>query len=123
MKAREIKFRMWNKKDVYMEELSFPWMIDHEEVWNINTKKQLKNVVLMQYTGIKDKNGEDIYEGDIIKWGIEGGEWINEVRFYGGAVWIFVDGEIHTILSEYRGKYEVVGNIYENPELIKKKRK
>jgi uncharacterized phage protein (TIGR01671 family) len=58
-----------------------------------------QNFDLMQYTGLHDKNGKEIYEGDIVTWG-------NETNLRG-----MEDG--------YNRDIEVIGNIYENPELIK----
>ena len=64
---------------------------------------------LMQYTGLTDKNGKEIYEGDIVKWG----KIIEKVEMKDGC-WSMVLG---TIVEEFN--LEVIGNIYENPELIK----
>ena len=64
---------------------------------------------IMQYTGLKDKNGKEIYEGDILE--VYGGECINYLveSLYS----IFYD-RINTELE-----YEIIGNIHENPELLK----
>lgn len=74
-------------------------------------------VELMQYTGLKDKNGKEIYEGDICK-GIRNipfvVEWDDEnARFLGYGTKGYVG-----YVSKYP-KVEVIGNIYENPELLK----
>ncbi len=118
---REIKFRAWDNnkmKNVPLEwirrtndgELSFTdGQIDHGEYLNIN------KVILMQYTGLKDKNGKEIYEGDIIKFenafGIK--EYvIKDMRDF----WINVAYE-H--LGGSKNCNEIIGNIYENGDLLK----
>ena len=72
--------------------------------------------VLMQYTGLKDKNGKEIYDGDIIKSSAETVvvEWKGEMWTEEGFVAGFSE------LFEGANCYEVVGNIYENPELLEK---
>lgn len=103
---------------------------------------------LIQYTGLKDKNGKEIYEGDIVKYSFKDGEHINTrfMQIYNDGVnfkmkelyrnyWLEkVDGVLkikHGHLTKYKGDvnllcdvstilywYEVIGNIYENPELL-----
>jgi hypothetical protein len=73
---------------------------------------------LMQYTGLKDKNGVEIYEGDILG-GIVGGGvvvWINREARYG----ISFLGEAHDVYLEEleQANLEVIGNIHDNPELL-----
>jgi len=69
---------------------------------------------LMQFTGLLDKNGEEIYEGDIID--NEGALQKYEVIFHKGCFCISQGGLGYHIFNEK--KAEIIGNIYQNPELI-----
>ena len=115
---REIKFRMWNDYDKKMIH------------WNELLEKNLANIFtipsynkwLMQYTGLHDKNGKEIYEGDIVlitrRCILEKGE----VKFINGC---FAIKSKDTLLMLYQCeinnfKLEIIGNIYDNPNLLEK---
>jgi uncharacterized phage protein (TIGR01671 family) len=108
---RHIKFRAW---EVSNRQMNYdPRFIAWESaagmpLYAINRAQQEPDVVLMEYTGLKDKNGKDIYEGDILK-GSSGGL-------------IKCEDALRALYSsaELAHHLEVVGNVYENPELLPK---
>ena len=68
-----------------------------------------------QYTGLTDKNGKKIFEGDIVK----GWDVIFTVVFDEYCRWMIVAGEGHYLLARDNEDVEVIGNIHDNPELLK----
>lgn len=117
--SRELKFRVWDEK------LNC-WETGRQEFYpNENIVKQGR--VFQQYTGFKDLNGKEIYEGDILSACDEyGGEIIGEVIFEKGC-WIFGKDfgyektKVHSYAYVYswEGKCLVIGNVFETPELLK----
>lgn len=76
---------------------------------------------LMQYTNLKDKNGKEIYEGDILKVKLDDGEANLYVKYTNGEYRVVNEGkwEDSLYIYMYFGDVEVVGNIYENEDLLK----
>lgn len=138
---REIKFRAWDLKNKKMIQW-WDGQSDDSETNLIHWKffsatHPYFNLELMQYTGLKDKNGKEIYEGDIVKYKYVQGfeaetednkvdpnqitEMINEVKFKDGEFWPRPDKYIpEDCFYGYKlFDFEIIGNIYQNPELLK----
>lgn len=103
---RVIKFRAWDK--------------NKKEMFDPVGEMDLNNDGVMQFTGLKDKNGKEIYEGDIVK-DCSDSDLVFEVKWdndwAGYKLPESFDEEYNYPISQIT--LEVIGNIYENPELLK----
>jgi hypothetical protein len=115
---RDIKFRVWDILNKKMLEWGDIFDLPAWEIFP-GTPEQ-RPFEVMQYTGLKDRKGKDIFEGDIVAEGT-----INYVvAFYAGS-WRLkqnIDGDtwwksLYRYVANFR--VEVIGNIYENPEFLK----
>jgi uncharacterized phage protein (TIGR01671 family) len=137
--TREIKFRLWNawlkrfERDfeIRRDFKKFTFWVDDNENDEVVELDEIN-----QYTGLKDKKGKEIYEGDIIKWFADGINKFAEViwkdcgwcakrfdkelnrfeKYYNFNQFIPVEVDVEGKEDMFDG--EVVGNIYENPKLI-----
>ena len=72
----------------------------------------------LQFTGLKDKNGKEIYEGDIVSHSLDNSTIPLSVVSFEDGMFVFSDKEYTTELIESLDYCEVIGNIYENSELL-----
>ena len=139
---REIKFRAWHKgKKIMGKVLGID--ILHKEIFFSNGDvdyceiSDFKYIELMQYTGLKDKNGKEIYEGDIVEFD----DYDRKSNYLKNVAVVVREDNVNTLAlqkfkydnTEFTNRYmdyienifensKVIGNIYENPELIKEVR-
>lgn len=123
-KMENIKFRVWDKnlkEMLRVKEIDFEHKIVVLEISEMAIKKiPFTDVELMQYTGLKDKNGKEIYDGDIIYWSY-GDLEENIVVFWDDehlrwSVYKIENKSVTDSLYEYSDseEIEIIGNIYEN---------
>lgn len=119
--TREIKFRAWDKDKKEM------FAVQNLNCFLLNSPSKYadgsgvpENFGLMQYTGLKDKNGKEIYEGDIVKYKTDKPD---KVVYDTACFQLGRQVEYHRNLSmgKLADGMEIIGNIYENPELIEDK--
>ena len=134
---REIKFRIWdieNKEMLKVQELDFEPTFYGGRIAirpdQYNDYFDTEDMILMQYTGLHDKNGKELYEGDIVKITNKNSkvismkpiiadiEWSEEYLTYTLITTSVKDA--FESLKDYLDEYdiEVIGNIYDNPELL-----
>ena len=133
MDYKNIKFRAWHKAKERMYnilELDFSGnlvLLDYyfvttpyDVVQEIPFWEPVDEVELMMYTGQQDKHGKDIYEGDVVRsFNVEDTVYWNEdYSCFSGADSGGDDNGSYSVESEYTRHREVIGNKYENPELV-----
>lgn len=132
------KFRAWDKEYNFMIEpddiapFNYELITGNGRVMEIEERHSVMGTetnfndisdkrILMQFTGLKDKNGKEIYEGDILDWEVNSSNDMylgaGEVVYIEGAFWAC--GRYLSEMVRYHSA-EVIGNIYENPNLLGK---
>lgn len=123
---RELKFRIWNNEEKIM--------IENKDIYAIDFRSDIyfssvmvddfilneDDYKLMQYTGVKDKNGKEIYEGDIVQI-----YYTEHDKFGSGKYTVMYTEDAEWALDDYyllsvKYRYcKVIGNVYENKDLLK----
>ena len=121
--SREIKFRAWDKHHNSMEYINDLYWFEENGIHDFNDD----NYIFMQNTGLKDKNGKEIYDNDIVKvtWG-SGKIVFYEVKYCGSLGYHYLrdtkNKEDDDIICIYDySQMDVIGNVFNNPELLKNK--
>jgi len=131
--SRKLKFRAWDKLEkrfIYPDNgYQGHYVLDlNGRFHNLQNGSGGDEYVVQQFTGLKEKNGKEIYEGDIIEFETEAKKYNGLVAWVTGAFIIFgntMDEDktvTHILLKDlniFNYKVRVIGNSYENPELLK----
>lgn len=121
---REIKFRAWFKDTQEMKSIAMNNLyMGNKSSWMHLSPQPMSDyrlVEIMQYTGLKDNNGREIYEGDIVKRVYNSGSsFVGEVIFEEATYFMRNDEQYAFLANQYDSEtLEVIGNIHENPHLL-----
>lgn len=123
---REIKFRAWDKteKEMFMPDTEnnnenfFAGFVNGVLRCSESQYDEDDDFILMQYTGLKDKNGKDIYEGDLVN--NEDNETAVIIYETGSFLLQYPDSplDFDSLFDFQDDRLEIIGNIYQNPELL-----
>lgn len=118
------KYRAWDKETKTMNGMAEIYRNRNQEI----ELRPREKIILMQSTGLKDKNGKEIFEGDILKVANNDSSWFEVVK-YDHEKAMFISKEVnlkyevpetplYDLFSPYLFKVEVIGNIWEDGDLI-----
>lgn len=127
---KTVKFRIWNGMEMVYDITSGKFGtfyvnpekgdgLNPEDTASltVNTTRYHEGTPLMQYSGIDDKNGKEIYEGDIFKLGAE--KEVFEVRFEHGCFMAFCNGKQYGLIGELQICFiDIIGNVHQNAGLL-----
>lgn len=120
---KPLKFRAWHDGlmySVYHMELNesgvFFVEMRNNEAWSLFHTDNLDSIVLMQFTGLRDRNGKEIYRDDILR--IEGAATGTVIEGRGGYIIEFADGRRLSFEDTVSEHIEIVGNTWESKELV-----
>ncbi len=124
---REIKFRAWHKEKKEMGEvriLDLVCEIVQVKIENVYGMWNFEYIELLEFTGLQDKNNKDIYEGDILKYKYMFQDKMSTLEVVwndernGFYLYSEREEQFFVLETELKKQFEVIGNIYENSELL-----
>jgi len=139
--SREIKFRAWDRNDKRFVDETDPMRVIISLIWTEASSefsvREWDNLTIEQFTGLHDKNGKEIYENDVVKgkicaknsWdGYINKEALKDIRVvqFKESKWSLIQPEMKRetqgikLSERTQNRFEVIGNIHENPELLEK---
>ena len=134
---RTIKFRAWDKREKRWLGVNLHMSVIDGLLWwqfgygcEILSAEERENIELVQYIEREDKNKKEMYEGDVVKWVNNFGEenigWIRYTKPIAGFYIVLIKGSYIPFYTGSERNFswtdlEIIGNIYENPELLGEK--
>ena len=130
---REIKFRAWDTNKKCWVGGNSAFHLNDQNAPIIEVEKTRSGIKIMQFTGLLDRHGKEIYEGDVVRMygnSLDVVKWIESIRMVGFGTERIKAGDQNVIdtadvknLQQEMARSEIIGNIYENPELLQDKNK
>lgn len=133
--SRVLKFRIWDKKKnkFVHENRDKDYLLDFEgnivfpdTVGELHKRVDFCHLIIQQFTGLSDKNGVEIYEGDILENNLNHPDYkfgtiiFDEIYSLFGIKYDGLTRTVKTDKYECASRFEVVGNLFQNPELLEK---
>lgn len=120
---RELKFRIWSEEDKqYRSDIRVSdLVIDIDGAPSTIYSAEGDRFDIEQYTGLKDMNGKEIYEGDVVRW-MDDYDENAYINFDEGCFWVSWPINSERINGDMVDDLEIIGNIHENPELLEEKK-
>lgn len=115
---REIKFRVWDREKNKFGEVAAILLMKENKIYFQPSDISYNRFIFQQYTGLKDKNRKEVYEGDIVLMGNRSINKYAKVEYSDEQIGFLIEDRFIREFLQFN-KIAIVGNIFENPELLK----